>query len=503
MATKVVKPVNKPTGTSKPVAKTAVKPAAKQSAKPIVKPAPKPVIPAAKPKPKGDVAKPVSKSRKGDSIAMFIDIDSTNASATNVLEIISILKNYGYLSYGKLYGYTDEKKADFGEIIDENRLETAGRLRFKTDGTSVIDTRLVLESVTLTQKNCFDSVFIWAGVGELTPLFERLRELDAKTLTVDLPDFDCKNKFVSQAIKLFSPHSFTQTRPRFESEPAVSAFDVQSTVREPKVSEHPEPAPKPAPLASPEPKLPKVPGIDFENAPQLPRKKGAPGFGTAPGEAAEQEEAMDPEEYRKMLLSSAATALNRVRSESQIKDEFGSVGVGGFDDVKAPEPESKPEPVPEPKFEPASEPAAAIDNFGDDAPWLKPESASESISEPKSMTNVTRSGTLVMPDASHDSAGDAPWLKPETEEEKMPKIEEETENKKEKNKREFEPLSATEAERLYNTQDESKKYGEETKKHNYDEGKTVAVSTYDEPETVDTTFTDFGDFGDLGNPGEK
>ena len=501
---------------AKPASKSMVKPAAplsKATAKPAVKPLPKPVIAVAKPKSKGDAAKPVSKSRKGASIAMFIDIDNTNASATNVLEIISILQSYGNFCYGKLYGYTPEKTDSFREIIDENKLETAGRLRFKTDGVSVVDIRLVLESVALTQKNRFDSVFVWAGVGELAPLFERLRELDSKTLTVDLPDFDCKNKFIDQAIKLFSPHGGVSL-PR----PIVQNIAPEVHVEPTSVNVTPPPlASQPATPTSKVPPVPIVPGINFDDAPQLPRKAGAPVFGATAEQAAAsmakaKDDEMDPEEYRNMLLGRAAATFKNIKTENQTKNEFGSVLAvdNSFDhkdsvrNIESSSPFEFDEVVPPVEPEPKKEPDVPID----DTPWLKTET---SVTEPAPQPEPEHPAPDPVPVivSEPDTMADAtPWLKPETEEgktvapdvpehvnkpEQEPGVTEKTEKKAEDI-----PTDA-EAERMYNTPDESKKYGEDTKKHDYSEGNAVPSATYDEPEIPDGSFTDFGDFGSLMN----
>jgi len=288
----------------------------------------KPTAKVATPKPPVKAAaKPVARSAartKVETIAVFIDLDNTNASITNIEETLSILKGMGRIAFGKFYGYTDDRVSDFGELVYENKFETAGKLRFKTDGVSVIDTRLFLESIDLCQKNRYDMVFIWTGVGDLIPLFARLRESGAKTLTIELPEFDHKNKFVDQAIKLYSPHGLI-------------------TKREPIPHQA---APPPPPVIPDKPRTPPAktttqgpPELDLAKVPLLPRKKGAPEFGVKEehllSEEIEDDEETDmsPEEFKRYLLEIANDTfeqtnheLAKVREATRQLQAIGEVG---------------------------------------------------------------------------------------------------------------------------------------------------------------------------------
>lgn len=247
-----------------------------------------------------------ARSRKADSIAMFIDIDNTFATATNVLESISILRTMGNIVYGKLYGYSDSSPTEFKEVILENKFETAGKLGFKTGNTSVVDTRLLFEAVEFTRKNKFKMVFIWTGIGELSPLFAALKELGCKTLTVNIPAFDCKNKFVDQVIKLYSPHSFINNK-------AVPHID--------KIVVSPEPEAKTTTLP---PVLSSIsadiPENLFDNAPILPRKDGAPELG---GLGIERK--MDEKEVKQFyseLISDTVKNIEKQMDERSKLNEF-------------------------------------------------------------------------------------------------------------------------------------------------------------------------------------
>ena len=210
------------------------------------------------------VVKPVSRVKKGVKIAVFIDLDNTNASRDNLAEVFSLIERKGDIAYGKLYGYSDDKVREFEEIVAEYRLETAGRSRIKTDAASIIDTRLVVDCLVFAEEHEVDNVFVWTGMGDLIPVFTRLIHLGCSTMTVDLPDFDCNNKFVDEKLKLFSPHtSIGATR---ASAPSTSAAVASAPVAA-------ESAVKTPPVAA-------VSAFGSGRViPQLPRKKGAPDFG--------------------------------------------------------------------------------------------------------------------------------------------------------------------------------------------------------------------------------
>jgi len=184
--------------------KTSAKPAAK---KPPAKAGAGAKAPAKKPT--GTRTKKVT----GPTVAVFVDIENANASRDNLLELFTNIKNKGTVTYGKLYGFRFEKAADYDEIVAEHRLETVGRMRFKHGDDSVVDTRLVVDCIVAAESKRYDSIFVWAGVGDLMTLFAHIKQYGCKVLTVDLPDFDTTNKFIDGKIKLFSPHSLKVSAP--------------------------------------------------------------------------------------------------------------------------------------------------------------------------------------------------------------------------------------------------------------------------------------------------
>jgi hypothetical protein len=157
--------------------------------------------------------KPAVKKVTGPTVAVFIDIENANVSRDNLLEVFEQLNSKATVTYGKLYGYRFDKAADFDEIVAENRLETVGRMRFKDGEDSVVDTRLVVDSIIAAGARKYDSIFVWAGVGDLMTLFAHIKQLGCRVITVDLPVFDCANKFVDQKLRLYSPHTMNRKAP--------------------------------------------------------------------------------------------------------------------------------------------------------------------------------------------------------------------------------------------------------------------------------------------------
>ncbi|MCL2846784.1 MAG: NYN domain-containing protein [Firmicutes bacterium] len=150
------------------------------------------------------MARPVR--NRGDRIAVFVDLDNTGASLDNIIEIFSSLAGRGDIVYGKFYGYGDDRVDMFEEFIAEHRIETTGLQRLRQNGVSVVDIRLVVDALRITSENQFDAVFVWAGVGDLIPLFSQLKDMGTQTITVDIPQFDTQNKFVDTKLRLFSKH---------------------------------------------------------------------------------------------------------------------------------------------------------------------------------------------------------------------------------------------------------------------------------------------------------
>ena len=328
---------------------------------PVKKPAP------AK-KPSTMVAKP-ARAPKGLKIAVFIDLDNTGITAVNLVEVLSELRRQGDVVYAKLYGYTDAKVAEFEEIVAENRLETIGRMRFKPEGVSVVDTRLVVDAIRLTTAHKFSLVFVWAGQGDLASLFQQLKDLGARTATVDVDELDTQSKFVDQRIKLFS--GFTKG--------SVAVVAPKEEVKT---------EPEPEPVARPKPPKAVMPSVDLfkdHQPPQLPRREGAPEpspqveeetaiannepisiddlpaiFDSLPLEKRKEAAKMDPDKRIELELFLQAQEILKAlddeeagakKGESSFEDEFGDLG------LQTPEPEPEPEPEPAPKIEVELQPA--------------------------------------------------------------------------------------------------------------------------------------------------
>ncbi|MCL2756110.1 MAG: NYN domain-containing protein [Firmicutes bacterium] len=328
------------------------------------------------------------------SVALFIDIDNTNASPTNLLEIISHFQTKENIIFSKIYGYSDDKVDRFEELITEHRFETAGKMRLKQGGTSVVDTRLVVDAIRFSTENEFTSVFIWAGKGDLIPLYSYLKELGKKTMTVDLEQYDTQSRFVDARIKLFS--EYDSRNPSLSSNiirstPVQPEELFQKTLDEPyqeqKEEEEVEVISKDLPKAA---ILPDI--IDISKAPSLPRKSGAPEFGKVESITTEVEQEVTDEYLFNMAQAMQKRYEEELRQETVVQ-EFGELNISADEMSIAPEPE----PVIEPEqiveqapvdFElPKIEPVKYEDDFsfGDlnvaQAPVIAPEPVKETISE--------------------------------------------------------------------------------------------------------------------------
>ena len=293
----------------------------------------------------------------GDKIAVFIDLDNTGANLTNVQEVISILKNSGTITYGKLYGYTDERADEFEETVRENKFSTAGKLRLKDNGMNVMDIRLVVDAMNMTAKNTFDSIFIWLGNGDLISLFAHFQEIGLKTLTPDLPSVDCKNKFVTTAVKLYSAHTVIDAKPVQSA--AVTHLPPSTTVTI-------QPVPQVFPQSAVEKAI-----MEESPVPVLPRKSGAPGFGERepepkdPSEVeVEEDREMTEEEMSIYLKTIALQAIISPNANTNATDDLPEIKQIKYDDdfggLQNTTKGAEPDDVSEDTKESADEPAAPV-----------------------------------------------------------------------------------------------------------------------------------------------
>jgi len=172
----------------------------------------------------------------GPTIAVFIDVDNTNMSRDNFLEVFSLLRNQGVVTYGKLYGYRGGRDIEFDEIIAEYRLETVGMMRYKFGEASCVDPRLVIDSMAAADSRLYDAIFIWAGVGDMMNVFAHIKQRGRKVITVDLPAFDTTNRFVDTKIKLFSPHTLKRAESPSEESSSMPASHSKASAPAPKPS---------------------------------------------------------------------------------------------------------------------------------------------------------------------------------------------------------------------------------------------------------------------------
>jgi len=178
------------TETKSKTAKPAATPKAPSAAKPAV---------GAK---AGGTGTAVKKKPGMPTIAVFIDVDNTNASRDNLLEIFTNLNLRGTVVSGKLYGYDTD--SGFDDLVKQYKLQTVGKAA-KDGSASVVDARLVVDAMVAAGSKKQEYIFVWAGVGDLSALFQQIKQLKGKTFTLDVPGHASENQFVDQKMRLFSP----------------------------------------------------------------------------------------------------------------------------------------------------------------------------------------------------------------------------------------------------------------------------------------------------------
>lgn len=242
------------------------KPVAKRTAttKKTATAAPKKTVSA---KPKQDNIKPTvvlpTSNKRTDSrprVAMFIDVDNANVSRENLLEILFYLGGKYKIEICKLYGYNEEALPGIKEVANDYNLVTVGKTPFAPLGQRYLDARVLVDAYECALKNALslDTVFVWCFPCDLANVFEKITELGVSTATIDHPAFDCKNKFVSQTIKLYSKYDFSMSEPMFNQIKTATA------------------RPEPDLVLDDEPVEPAIPAPQISELPPLPEKVPEP-----------------------------------------------------------------------------------------------------------------------------------------------------------------------------------------------------------------------------------
>ena len=144
-------------------------------------------------------------------IAMFIDVDNVGISRENLLEILFYANGKYNIEACTLYGFNDDTLPGIREIANEYNMVTVGKMKFKTPGVNALDSRLLVDAYecAVNNKGKIDMIFVWCYPCDLSNLFEKIIGLGINTATINNNVFDCKNKFVSQTFKLYSPYDFS------------------------------------------------------------------------------------------------------------------------------------------------------------------------------------------------------------------------------------------------------------------------------------------------------
>ena len=164
-------------------------------------------------------------------LAMFIDVENVGISRENLLEILFYANGKYQIEICKLYGFSDETLPGIRDIANEYNVVTVGRMKFKQAGMNCLDSRLLIDAYecALNNRGKIDMIFLWCYPCDLVDLFKKIIDLGINTATIDNNIFDCKNNFVSQTFKLYSPYNFDpgiSTYGKVKNEPAEIAPDL-------------------------------------------------------------------------------------------------------------------------------------------------------------------------------------------------------------------------------------------------------------------------------------
>ncbi len=211
-------------------------------------------------------------------IAMFIDVDNVGISRENLLEILFYANGKYQIEQCKLYGFNDETMPGIKDIAAEYNVTTIGRMKFKESGVNCLDSRLLVDAYecALNNRQKIDMIFIWCYPCDLAELFEKIMNLGINTATIDNSIFDCKNKFVSQTFKLYSPYNFSlqqATYGKVQNQASTTTTDTISNQTSPATSNVSTPSASQTQPLSSDTGRPKLPELDDNFVPPvLPRR---------------------------------------------------------------------------------------------------------------------------------------------------------------------------------------------------------------------------------------
>lgn len=217
------------------------------------------------------IATPIAKKsnqKAKQSMALFIDVDNVGISRENLLEILFFVNGKYNVELCKLYGFNEETLPGIKEIADDYNLTTVGKMKFKVPGENCLDPRLLIDAYecAVNNVNCIDCIFVWCYPCDLAYLFEKIVALGIATATIDNRAFDCKNKYVSQVFKIYSPYNFVLDTPMYGQVQNLTPEQVATVA----LPVEPEPEPQPNEIA------PKIEPIETSSLPNPPVDNNAP-----------------------------------------------------------------------------------------------------------------------------------------------------------------------------------------------------------------------------------
>ena len=164
-------------------------------------------------------------------LAVFIDVDNANMTADNFQTALDELTKRGTIVYGKVYGLSERKHKEIITKANDLAFDLATVMRIKKRGSKPVDTRIFIDAldVVYSYPNV-DAVAVLTGIGDLVPLYSKLRALDIKVLALGNADEQSLH-FVDEILDLGLPAEEKPKKEKPVTEP--SSVPTEEVASEP------------------------------------------------------------------------------------------------------------------------------------------------------------------------------------------------------------------------------------------------------------------------------
>lgn len=109
--------------------------------------------------------------------ALLADLDNANIDAEELKTIVEKVEALGNIVYIKLYGCNDKRLKEFSELVAGKCCDTAPVMRSKQKSRkSLLDTRVIVDAIKLSESGVCDSFAIIAGEGDFGYMLAALKQ---------------------------------------------------------------------------------------------------------------------------------------------------------------------------------------------------------------------------------------------------------------------------------------------------------------------------------------